>query len=72
MFIVWDADGRQRIIIEAPLSLIREGRIEDIIYKNTSHIVKIIEGYIRRYPTQWWWVHRRWKRRRKKRSNQIG
>jgi len=71
MFIVWDADGRQRIIIEAPLSLIREGRIEDIIYKNTSHIVKIIEGYIRRYPTQWWWVHRRWKRRREKRINQI-
>jgi len=72
MFIVWDADGRQRIIIEAPLSLIREGHIEEVIYKNTSCIVKIIEDYIRRYPTQWWWVHRRWKRRREKRSNRIG
>jgi KDO2-lipid IV(A) lauroyltransferase len=71
MFIVWDGEDRQRIIIEAPLPLIREGRIEDDIYKNTSHIVKIIEGYIRRYPTQWWWVHRRWKRRREKISNQI-
>ena len=71
MFIVWDADGRQRIIIEAPLSLLREGRIEEVIYKNTSCIVKIIEDYIRRYPTQWWWVHRRWKRKREKRTNQI-
>ena len=72
MFIVWNDDGRQRVIIEAPLSLIREGRTEEVIYKNTSCIAKIIEDYIRRYPTQWWWVHRRWKRRREKRSNQIG
>jgi len=68
MFIVWDEEDRQRIIIEAPLRLIREGRMEEDIYKNTYRIVKIIEDYIRRYPTQWWWVHRRWKRRREKRG----
>jgi len=72
MFIVWDSDDRQRIIIEPPIQLIREGPVEEDIFKNTAHITKIIEGYVRRYPTQWWWVHRRWKRRREKRSNQIG
>jgi len=71
MFIVWDSDGRQKIIIDVPISIKREGRIEDVIYKNTSLIAKIIEDYIRRYPTQWWWVHRRWKRRREPRSDQI-
>jgi lauroyl/myristoyl acyltransferase len=24
--------------------------------------MKLIEGYIERYPEQWWWWHRRWKR----------
>jgi len=71
LFIVWDDDGRQRMIIEPPIPLIREGRIEEDIYRNISHITKIIEGYIRKYPAQWWWVHRRWKRRREKRNNQI-
>ena len=71
MFIIWDSDGRQKIIIDVPISIIREGRIEDVIYKNTSLIAKIVENYIRRYPTQWWWVHRRWKRRRETRSGQI-
>jgi KDO2-lipid IV(A) lauroyltransferase len=71
LFIVWDDDGRQRMIIEPPIPLIRGGRIEEDIHKNISHITKIIEGYVRRYPTQWWWVHRRWKRRREKKSNQT-
>jgi len=71
MFIIWDSDGRQKIIIDVPISIIREGRIEDVIYKHTSLIAKIVENYIRRYPTQWWWVHRRWKRRRETRSGQI-
>ena len=69
IFIVWEDEGRQRIMIEPPLHLIRGGRMEDDIYKNISLITKIIEDYIRRYPAQWWWVHRRWKRRRKKPSD---
>jgi KDO2-lipid IV(A) lauroyltransferase len=68
MFIVWDEEDRQRIIIEVPLRVIREGRMEEDTYKNTYRIVEIIGDYIRRYPTQWWWVHRRWKRRREKRG----
>jgi KDO2-lipid IV(A) lauroyltransferase len=71
LFIVWDDDDRQRMIIEPPIPIIREGSIEEDIYKNIAHITKIIEGYVRRYPTQWWWVHRRWKRRREKGSHQI-
>lgn len=66
MFIVWEDGIKQKIIIEPPVELLREGNIEEDIYKNTYRIVKITEDYIKKYPTQWWWVHRRWKRRRLK------
>lgn len=66
MFIVWEDDDKHKIIIESPVKLFRGGNLEEDIYKNTYHIVKITEDYIKKYPTQWWWVHRRWKRRRPK------
>ncbi len=72
IFIVWDGDDRQKIIIEAPIRLVREGRMEEDIRINTSRIAKIVETYVERYPTQGWWIHRRWKRRRKSPSNLIG
>jgi len=71
MFIVWDGKGGQEIIIEPSLPLMREGRLEEDIRKTTSHIAKLVEGYIEKYPAQWWWIHRRWKRRRKKETDRM-
>jgi KDO2-lipid IV(A) lauroyltransferase len=64
MFIVRDNNNIQNIIVEPPVNIFRNGDIEEDIYRNTYNIVKIIEDYIRRYPTQWWWIHRRWKRKK--------
>ncbi len=71
MFIVWIGRGRHKIVVEPPLPLTREGRLEEDIRKTTADIAKLVEGYIEKYPTQWWWIHRRWKRRRKKEAGQI-
>ena len=60
-FIVRQPDGSHRAIIEPPLALQRTDVKEKDLVINTQKFTKIIESYIRRYPTQWIWMHRRWK-----------
>ena len=60
-FIVRQSDGSHRAIIEPPLVLQRTDVKEKDLVINTQKFTKIIESYIRRYPTQWIWMHRRWK-----------
>jgi len=36
---------------------------DDTVESLTQRHVKILEGFIRRYPEQYFWLHRRWKRR---------
>ena len=60
-FIVRQPDGSHRAIIEPPLVLQRTNLKEQDLVINTQKFTKIIEAYIRQYPTQWIWMHRRWK-----------
>ena len=60
-FIIRQPDGSHRAIIEPPLALKQTHAKEQDIVINTQKFTKIIESYIRRYPTQWIWMHRRWK-----------
>ena len=60
-FIVRQSDGSHRAIIEPPLVLQRTDVKEKDLVTNTQKFTKIIESYIRQYPTQWIWMHRRWK-----------
>ncbi len=60
-FIVRQPDGSHHAIIEPPLALKRTSMKEKDLVANTQKFTKIIESYIRRYPTQWIWMHRRWK-----------
>ena len=60
-FIVRQSDGSHRAIIEPPLVLQRTDVKEQDLVVNTQKFTKIIESYIRQYPTQWIWMHQRWK-----------
>ena len=60
-FIIRQPDGSHRAIIEPPLALKRTDIKEKDLVINTQKFTKIIESYIRQYPTQWIWMHRRWK-----------
>lgn len=42
--------------------IIKEDRDETILL-NAIKLTRIIEGWIREFPSQWAWVHRRWKSR---------
>lgn len=50
-----------------PLELVRTGDREKDIQANTETYVRILESYLRKYPSQWLWGHKRWKRSRTKR-----
>lgn len=61
MFIIRRSDDRHQLIIDSPFALeITEDREKDI-HINTARLTGLIEGYVRRYPTQWAWIHRRWR-----------
>jgi KDO2-lipid IV(A) lauroyltransferase len=60
-FIVREADGRHRIIIERPVELVKSRDIERDVLVNTGRCTAVIERMVRAYPEQWLWMHRRWK-----------
>lgn len=60
MFIVREKDGHT-IYVEEPLELDITGNKDIDIKVNTQKWSKVIEFYIRKYPSQWVWIHERWK-----------
>lgn len=65
MFMIRDGLDHHKLIIKEPLSLYRTDNKEKDILHNTAKLTKLIECYIREYPSQWWWFHRRWKKARR-------
>jgi len=61
--IVRQPDDTHRVVIEKPLELQLTGRKDVDVTVNTQLFTKVIESYIRKYPTQWIWMHARWKTR---------
>lgn len=60
MFIVREK-GTHTIHVEEPLELEITGNKDADIMANTQKWSKVIESYIRKYPSQWVWFHERWK-----------
>jgi len=60
-FIIREKDDTHRIFIEPELKLQESQDYKETLIFNVQKITKIIENYIRRYPTQWGWIHKRWK-----------
>ena len=56
-----DADGRHKMIVHKPLELINTGNPEKDIPANLNRITKIMEDYIRRYPSEYMWFYKIWK-----------
>ncbi len=54
-------DGRYKIMIDAPVELVRTEDISRDIVANTAQFNRIIEKHIRMAPDNWLWVHRRWR-----------
>jgi len=54
-------DGRYKIMIDAPVKLVRSENISRDIIANTAQFNRIIEKHIRMAPDNWMWVHRRWR-----------
>lgn len=60
MFIVHERLGH-KIYVEEPLELEITGNKDVDIKVNTEKWSKVVESYIRKYPSQWVWMHNRWK-----------
>jgi len=62
-YMIREGRGKHQLKIfpeEEPI--IKEDRDEAILL-NAIKLTRIIEGWIRKFPSQWVWVHRRWKSR---------
>jgi KDO2-lipid IV(A) lauroyltransferase len=65
LFTVRDAPDHNRLIIVPPFTIEDTGCRDQDILITTTRLTKLIESYIRQYPTQWWWFHRRWRKARR-------
>ncbi len=54
--------GKLSICIERPVTLKRMNNIHEETLQNTAYFTKIIEEWIKAYPSEWFWLHNRWKR----------
>jgi len=59
IFILRQDDLRHKVVIADRIEVTLIGDNERDIFSITSHITKIIESYIRRYPEQWPWISKR-------------
>ena len=56
-----EPDGRHKMIVHKPLELINTGNPEKDIPANLNRITRIMEDYIRRYPSEYMWFYKIWK-----------
>lgn len=61
IFSIRQHDGRYKIMINPPVSLVRSGDVSRDVAENTALFNSIIEKHIRMAPDNWLWVHRRWR-----------
>ncbi len=61
MCIIREGRKGHRLIIEPEVPLVNTGNKEKDLITNTQRLTKVIERYVRKYPSQWWWMHNRWK-----------
>ncbi len=61
LFILNYKPGLYKMVIEPPVRIDNTGERKKDIETNTAKFSKVIEKYVRKYPTQWFWVHNRWK-----------
>lgn len=55
------ADGMQHMHILPEVEMRITGNEEEDVVHNTQALTTMIEGWIRKHPTQWVWMHERWK-----------
>ena len=58
-------NGRHKIFVEEPLPVMTTGDKDKDLLINTEMYGKVIEKWVRKYPSQWVWMHQRWKTRPK-------
>ena len=66
IFNVRQGVNKHKVIIGSSIELEISNNQEKDILVNTAKITKVIEEFVRKYPTHWWWFHNRWKAKPKK------
>jgi KDO2-lipid IV(A) lauroyltransferase len=66
IFNVRQGANKHKVIVGSPIELEISGNQERDILVITAKITKVIEEFVRKYPTHWWWFHNRWKSKPKK------
>jgi KDO2-lipid IV(A) lauroyltransferase len=61
VFIIRESDDTHTIMIEPEMVYEQSGDFDRDIYTITSTFTRIIESYVRRYPSQWPWISNRWR-----------
>jgi len=55
-----------KLVFEPAFELTRSGDLERDIHENLQRLIKIYEGYLKKYPREYIWFHKIWKYSRKK------
>src|SRR3989338_6160783 len=55
------SNGGHRMVVHQPFELIQTGNMEQDVVSNLSRITKIMEDYIRQYPSEYMWFYKIWK-----------
>ncbi|MDH5174724.1 MAG: lysophospholipid acyltransferase family protein [Elusimicrobiota bacterium] len=66
IFNVRQGVDKHKVIIGPTVEFEISGNQDKDVLTVTAKITKVIEEFVRRYPTHWWWFHNRWKAKSKK------
>jgi KDO2-lipid IV(A) lauroyltransferase len=68
MFVLRREDGFYKLVIGPEVPVVTTGAFKTDMYTNTARFAKVLELYIRQYPTQWFWFDRRWRQFHEKKA----
>ncbi len=68
MFVIQRDDGGYKLIVGQEVGVVDTGNFKADTRTTTARLARVVESYIRQYPTQWFWFDNRWKRLHKSRS----
>jgi KDO2-lipid IV(A) lauroyltransferase len=68
MFVIQRDDGGYKLTIGPDVEVVDTGNLKADTYSTTARFARVVESYIRQYPTQWFWFDSRWKRFHRSRS----
>lgn len=60
-YVIREKPGCYQLVISEEIPLVKTGRDQDDVIRNTATLVGLLQDVIKKHPEQWLWMHKLWR-----------